>query len=226
MLFDASGREVIIKRLSAPDIDVRLAAGLQRVGRVAWDTALPNRGMHQIERIFNPNNRQIIDESKARYQSFARHGALIVAYANGKGGYTPIGFAMSRNDVTGNVVSKNLKRIATTVGVSNRVYAWNAQTNVVPYYQNQGVGLELLKQSMEIFKSDQIPAVYIFDENKLATSWYMHRGYKLDPEDQTSSELAAYRYFGDDNPRVDQYRYTAESAEEVIYGINSSSRGN
>lgn len=210
------------KSLAADEVNLDLTRQLQAVGADAWSSALPDRGPDQIRLMFDPNPDypgQLI-EKKEMYQTYAREGALVVAFSKEDGQVTDeaVGYIMVKNDVSG--LFSAVKRILRP----SSVYAVVTQINVTEAHQGNGVGTALLKKGMVAgeFPPTRVPTAYIFDENELAKRWFGNKGFRLSPPEQKPREEAAYVYFGAANPRVNQYRYAAPGVQHLTNPIRKT----
>lgn len=203
------GKHIGLRRVRSGEVTPDLTAELQTIGLKAWSHGLRNtRDREEVGYYFGPHT---YEAAHKRFKSFARHGSLVVATALCNGS-KPIGYAMVRNDVSGGLLERMAKRVASR----EHVYAWLAQINVDADYQSHGIGTQLLARTLETFPGEQQPTAYIFDENTLALRWFKRVGFELNPDPQAPREDVAYAYFGPNNSRVDQRRYAAPDVRTVL----------
>ncbi|HSX46858.1 MAG TPA: GNAT family N-acetyltransferase [Patescibacteria group bacterium] len=222
---------VSIERIPRGGVDFDLARALETVGYEAWLNSL-DRYPDQIRHMFNPINEVHIAQKQKEYAAFAQggriaNGVLRVAVAREGNVERIAGFAMARNDVSGLLPIRALKHVVPRLPrpfkrplakVDRKEYAWVAQVNVLPEYQDQGIGKQLLGETLEPFRPDQVPVVYVFAEN--AVVWHIARnlGFNLDPgvtiQEEHDRHLHA-EYFGEHSQPAEQFRFTHQSVDAL-----------
>lgn len=221
----------LVSLLSPEEVTPEVTRQLLAVGYNAWSDGFKRtRRPDEIRHTFNPNEVENtrsqhgrdrhIRRAQHQYSEFAARGILAVARdaLDDPVNRPIVGYAMAREDVSGNVVARTAKRLTRP----DKVYAWLAQVNVLPQYQQKFIGTDLVAIALgEDFKPEQIPTTYIFTENEVVWNAAVKLGFALSPIDQ--GPTVTHEYFGEDNAPVHQYRLAAPSVEHVIDQIRAKS---
>lgn len=193
-----------------PDaVSMDLAQYLQFIALRGWTNVLSDRGPQELKTQFQPYDIDHVRGVREVYREFAQTSGLIVAYDESNP--DPIGFALAREDVSGNPAMQFVKRNF----MKDKVYAWIRHVCIDGPSQRQGHFRPLIAEALSTpgFRPEQIPTAYIFDENTVALGAFQRLDFALSPDPQEPTILQGY--FGEGLP-VAQRRFAAPSVEHVL----------
>lgn len=196
-------------------VDNDLTEELLRLGFDAWKASIGyRRPDDQLRTMFPYDTSDGVSVKREQFTDFAKHGSLIIA--TDRCDDSILGYAMGRNDVSGGLLARTYKRIAER----EKVYAWMTQVAVDPEYQHNGIGRRLVRNTLENFKPKQHVTAYVFEENQIMMRAMKQLGFDKNPYNQPGRDM--HDYFGADADPVKQFRFQADSVEDVIVRIDAS----
>jgi len=200
---------------------LELATMAQPIGYAAWkDAYREQRSDSEIRNVFNPDNPRNAEQLLNRMRSKIGKFVFVSAYEDDE----LIGYAWAAEDV-GNM-SPSRQRVKTYVGAifGKKPFVWNAQLNVLPECQNNGIGSALLTEVNMPFKQDMAASVYVVQKNRRSTNFFKKRGFMARPDlpyDPNKTSDGADIYFGEGAKHSMQGRFESESIEHVIKNISN-----
>lgn len=207
---------IAIERLEPDVVTMELTRHLQGMALHAWRRVLPHRPKSELRQLFNPYDDTHLKKTRDIYKSFAEEQGLLVAVPEGGVTHTPVGFLLTKEDVSGTPEQQAFKRAFHP----GKVYALIQHLVVAPEVQGRGIGKQLARVALGAYKLEQVPTAYLFDEHEFAMRAIGRYGYTLAPPDQTPEPQFI---FGEGTTPMYQYRFAGVSVGMVLEQLEASS---
>lgn len=216
MIADSKERLTIVRTREPSLLFAQIA---QNIGFVAWQNVLRSRPDNQVRRVFDPDSYGRAAKLLSRMRS-KKSGEFVgtLAILDRK----HVGYAWASEDVGNFSFGVQLAKRAK----GEQPVVWNAQINVRPEQQGQGIGTVLLKETISPFQSDRRVTADVFDENSYGLQWFRHLGFEPRPDhavDPNQSPEGPDKHFGADAAHALQWHFEASSVAEVIHRIDAES---